>query len=33
MNGISMVYLEGFTDSIHLVYTGDKQKPNVNSDA
>ena len=33
MNGISVVYLEGFTDSIYTVYTGDKPKPNVNSDA
>ena len=33
MNGISVVYLEGFTESIYTVYTGDKPKPNVNSDA
>ena len=33
MNWISVVYLEGFTDSIYTVYTGDKPKPNVNFDA
>ena len=35
MNGMSVVYLKGFTDSVYTVYTGDKPKPNVtvNSDA
>ena len=33
ISGISLRSLSRFTDSIYTIYTGDKPKPNANSDA